>query len=133
MNGFQSGGRGMSSQDTARTTGKKMANSNDGNTTGQRFRGRRSVALRAVRRVMSVLVAVAAALLLAAPALADCGGVKHGHPQKHVLPGRPPLVIGDSVLLGAVPEVAGVGYEVDTRGCRQMSEGLRVLAARRAR
>ena len=40
-------------------------------------------------------------------------------------------MIGDSVLLGAVPEVAGVGWEVNTRGCRQMSEGLHVLAAHR--
>ena len=46
------------------------------------------------------------------------------------MPGRPPLVIGDSVLLGAVDEVTGVGYEVNTRGCRQMSEGLRVIAAK---
>src|SRR4051812_1536600 len=111
MNGFHSRGFGMSSQDTARTTGKKMANSNDGNTTGQRFRGRRSVALRAVRRVLSVAGVLAAPALLAVPAAQaapavhadNCGGVKHGHPHRHVLPGRPPLVIGDSILLGAVP------------------------------
>ena len=80
-------------------------------------------------------IAAAAALLclvLAAPAAdAACGGVKTAHPARHAVPGRPPLVIGDSVLLGAVDEVARVGYEVNTRGCRQMSEGLRVIAAKK--
>jgi hypothetical protein len=72
-------------------------------------------------------------LVLAAPsAYADnCGGVKTAHPRRHAVPGRPPLIIGDSVLLGAVDEVAGVGYEVNTRGCRQMKEGLGVLASKR--
>jgi hypothetical protein len=82
-----------------------------------------------------VVLAVLAGLALASPAAhADnCGGVKHGHPGRHAIPGRPPLIIGDSVLLGAVPEVARAGYEVNTRGCRQMSEGLRLLAKRRRR
>jgi hypothetical protein len=74
-------------------------------------------------------------LCLAVPAVhADnCGKPKRARPHRSALPGRPPLIVGDSVLLGAVPEVAGAGYEVDTRGCRQMSEGLRLLASRRAR
>lgn len=68
----------------------------------------------------------------APPAEAGCGGVKKVGPRaKQRLPGRPPLVIGDSVLLGAVDEAARAGYEVDVRGCRQMGEGLRVLRARR--
>jgi hypothetical protein len=72
-------------------------------------------------------------LVLAVPAAyADnCGRPKTAHPRRHAVPGRPPLIIGDSVLLGAVDEVAGVGYEVDTRGCRQMKEGLGVLASKR--
>jgi hypothetical protein len=78
---------------------------------------------------------VAAALLVLAltgPSHADnCGAVKTAHPRRHAVPGRPPLIIGDSVLLGAVDEVAGVGYEVNTRGCRQMKEGLGVLASKR--
>src|SRR6187200_2056363 len=36
MNGFQSRGRGMSSHETASTTGKKTANSTDGKTTARR-------------------------------------------------------------------------------------------------
>lgn len=80
-----------------------------------------------------IAVAIAGLALAAPAAHADCGGVKTARPTHRAVPGRPPLVIGDSVLLGAVPEVAGVGYEVNTRGCRQMSEGLRVLASHRGR
>jgi lysophospholipase L1-like esterase len=85
--------------------------------------------LRAVRRLIVISWVV---LSVVAPAAdAACGGVKTAHPSRHAVPGRPPHVIGDSVLLGAVDEVAGVGYEVNTRGCRQMSEGLRVIAAKK--
>ncbi len=86
----------------------------------------------AVRRVVIVVgAALAASSLAPAAAVADCGGVKRARPSHHAVAGRPPLVIGDSVLLGAVDEVAGVGYEVNTRGCRQMREGLGVLARKR--
>jgi len=34
-------------------------------------------------------------------------------------------------MLGAIGQLQGAGFEVDVRGCRQMSEGLGVLAARR--
>ena len=74
------------------------------------------------------------ALTLCAPlerASAACGGARTAYPPKKKRRFAPPLVIGDSVLLGAVPEVARAGLEVNTRGCRQMSEGLRVLRARR--
>jgi hypothetical protein len=140
MNGFHSRGRGISAHEIASTIGKKMANSKEGKTTEEPCR-RRNVA-QAIGRlthfpaVLSpVHVLLAAALLLPAfapSARADnCGGVKTAHPHKRAVPGRPPLVIGDSVLLGAVPEVAHAGYEVNTRGCRQMKEGLRVLASKR--
>jgi hypothetical protein len=74
-----------------------------------------------------VLLAV---LLLAAPAAADCGGVVREGAQRDVGPGRPPLAIGDSVMLGAVDELAAVGFDVDARGCRQMSEAVDVLRSR---
>src|SRR6478736_2942713 len=51
-----------------------------------------------------------------------CGGVQRFAPGRRAIPGRAPLAIGDSVLLGAAPAVAARGYEVDVRGCRQMSE-----------
>jgi hypothetical protein len=85
--------------------------------------------LRAVRRLL--VIGFATLCLFAPAANAACGGVKTARPSRHAVPGRPPLVIGDSVLLGAVDEVAGVGYEVNTRGCRQMSEGLRVIGAKK--
>jgi hypothetical protein len=34
-------------------------------------------------------------------------------------------------MLGAAPQLRRAGFEVDVRGCRQMSEGLGVLSARR--
>jgi hypothetical protein len=48
------------------------------------------------------------------------------------LPFRPPpLAVGDSIMLGAFDSLRARGFEVDVRGCRQMSEGLSVLRARR--
>jgi hypothetical protein len=76
-------------------------------------------------------VAALAGLVLPAAASAACGGVRHARAAPKRTPGRAPLVIGDSVLLGAVRQVAHEGYELDTRGCRQMGEGLRVIRARR--
>lgn len=61
---------------------------------------------------------------------AACGGTVHYAPLRRRVPGRPPLAIGDSIMLGAVPQLRGAGFEVDVRGCRQFSEGLAVLAAR---
>jgi hypothetical protein len=76
-----------------------------------------------------VLAALVLGLLwLSAPvATAGCGGVqvrRTTHPRNA---GRPPLVIGDSVLLGAMPETTRAGFDLDTRGCRQWGEGMRVL------
>ena len=75
------------------------------------------------------------ALTLSAPpgrASAACGGVRTAYPPKKAnRPFAPPLAVGDSVMLGAVPQVARAGLEVNTRGCRQMSEGLRLLRRRK--
>jgi hypothetical protein len=68
---------------------------------------------------------------VAAPAAeAACGGAEHFAPAKLRRPGAPPLAIGDSVMLGAAPQLSRAGFEIDVRGCRQMSEGLGVLSAR---
>lgn len=81
-------------------------------------------------------LAAAASLLGALPAQADparaaaCGGVQHYSPSVKPTSGRAPLAVGDSIMLGAVPQLRGAGFEVDVRGCRQFSEGLDVLAAR---
>jgi lysophospholipase L1-like esterase len=80
--------------------------------------------------LMTLALALAFTLALDGAALA-CGGVKHAAATKRGGGGRAPLVIGDSVLLGAVSQVAAAGFEVNTRGCRQMSEGLQIIAARK--
>jgi hypothetical protein len=58
--------------------------------------------------------------------------VQHFQPTKLRPSGVPPLAVGDSVMLGAAPQLRRRGFEVDVRGCRQMSEGLGVLSARRS-
>ena len=76
---------------------------------------------------------VLCSLSVAAPADAACGGTKHFRARKHRVPGRPPLAIGDSVMLGAAHELAAEGFEVDVRGCRQMRHGVRTIAAHKRR
>lgn len=78
-------------------------------------------------------VALAACAALAAPAAAHagCGGVQDRPALRHLGHGPAPLMIGDSVLLGAMPEVARAGFQIDTRGCRGWYEGMAVLERRR--
>ena len=83
------------------------------------------------RHLLSVALArLAGALALPAAAHAACGGVKRAYPRHPRKADPPPLAVGDSVMLGAVDELAAEGFEVNTRGCRQMTEGVDVLAAR---
>jgi hypothetical protein len=114
MNGFQSGWRGISAQESARTIGKKIANSTVGKSTGVRL----GIALTAAL--------VALPTLLAPAAHAGCGGTEIANPKRKVSP-RPPLAIGDSSMLLALPALARVGYRANARGCRQFAEGLRIL------
>jgi hypothetical protein len=70
--------------------------------------------------------------LFAAPAAeAACGGVQHFWPT-HPKRSPPPLAVGDSVMMGAVGPLGRAGFEIDVRGCRQMSEGLDVLSSRKS-
>jgi hypothetical protein len=96
------------------------------------------------RRILGVLAVGCAAAAIALPSGVDatgsgtapraesasCGGVQQFAPGRRFAPGRAPLAIGDSVLLGAAPAVAARGYEIDVRGCRQLSEGLDLLRTR---
>jgi hypothetical protein len=82
------------------------------------------------------LLALAAALLLALPAAeaqAGCGGVQYVRAKKRPRYGRPPLAIGDSTMLLAMPDLSRAGYNVDAHGCRGMEEGLAILRRRRAK
>ena len=75
---------------------------------------------------------LAAAAALAVPsAAAACGASQHHGPVANARPGPAPLAVGDSVMLGAVPELRRAGFEVNARGCRQMSDGVELLASRR--
>ncbi len=79
---------------------------------------------------MALAAALAAALLGAPAAGAACGGVEKAHPKRKVAK-RPPLVIGDSVMLFALPNLARKGFNVDARGCRQFEEGIHLLIRKR--
>jgi hypothetical protein len=85
------------------------------------------------RRASAILGALAAATALgaAAPAAEACGGVERYRAEIPRSGERTALAIGDSIMLGAVGQLSRRGFEVDVRGCRQFSEGLSVLAARR--
>jgi hypothetical protein len=85
----------------------------------------------ATSAALAAALALALALALDGATALACGNAKHASATKRGAGGRAPLVIGDSVLLGAVSQVAAAGFEVDTRGCRQMSEGLGIIASRR--
>jgi hypothetical protein len=68
---------------------------------------------------------------LAAPAAAGaaCGQVEAGGPTG-AGSSPAPLAVGDSVMLGAFPGLRAAGFEVNARVCRQMGEGVDLLAAR---
>src|SRR4051812_35197579 len=114
----------MRAQDSARTIGKKTANSTVGKSTAAP-QGRSTL-----RRLCAA--AAAGALLLVSPAAAHagCGGVVHARAAWHPEHRRAPLAIGDSVMLGAVPDLARAGFEVDARGCRQVGEAIHLLRRR---
>lgn len=74
--------------------------------------------------------AIVALALGAAPAAeAACGGVKRYSPASAKRTPAP-LAVGDSVMMGAIEPLRRAGFEIDVRGCRQMTEGLQVISAR---
>jgi hypothetical protein len=75
----------------------------------------------------AVLVALALLAIVPATAGAACGGVEQERPRTDHNLGRAPLAIGDSALLGALPQVAHVGIRANARGCRQYAEGLALM------
>jgi hypothetical protein len=95
--------------------GKKIANSTVGKSTGVSLR----IALAASLAALVTMVAAPAAK-------AGCGGVEKAVPKRKVAP-RPPLAVGDSSMLLALPALARVGYKANARGCRQFAEGLRLV------
>jgi hypothetical protein len=83
-------------------------------------------------RLAGVLVAcLLVSAVLAGQAAAACGGVIYRAPKRMNAAHRPPLAIGDSTMLLAVKPLARAGIEANARGCRPVSEGLRMLSVRR--
>jgi len=76
-------------------------------------------------------VTAIATLALAAPAQAACGGPVRSYPSHWRHKYRPPLVLGDSTMIFAVPYLAHLGMQADARGCRMWSEGMQILRARK--
>ena len=81
----------------------------------------------------AAIVGLIAAVALVAPSVAQaaCGGVKRYSPSSTAERSRAPLAIGDSVMMGAIEPLRRAGFEIDVRGCRQMSEGVKVVSARK--
>jgi hypothetical protein len=82
-------------------------------------------------RGLGVAIVLLGALVTAAPASAGCGGVKEFQPAKRTTKGKPPLAIGDSVMLLALPDLAKRGFVANAHGCRGFQEGLHLLHVRR--
>jgi hypothetical protein len=80
------------------------------------------------RQLIAFVAAFAAAAAALPAAATACDAGRRARPPKPA--GTPPLAVGDSVMLGAVDRLAAAGFEVDARGCRQMAEGVKLLAAR---
>ena len=83
---------------------------------------------------MAALAAVifAASLPGSASARRGCGDVERVAATKDVNPaGAEPLAVGDSVMLLALQDLAGVGYDTNGQGCRSFADGLRVIRNQR--
>jgi hypothetical protein len=78
--------------------------------------------------------ALAALAGLVVPGLVwgQCGGTYRADAHKDVGRGRPPLAIGDSVMLLAVDRLADVGYNVNARGCLGFQEAIGVIKQQRS-
>lgn len=84
-------------------------------------------------RALAALLALCAALAGAPAAQAGCGGTVTAKAGQRLGDFANPLIIGDSVLLGAVDAVARRGWTVNTRGCRSWAEGARIVRRKAAR
>jgi hypothetical protein len=92
----------------------------------------RAVTSRLPRLRDAGLLSILAITATAAPAHADCGGVVRSYPRSWHHNYRPPLVIGDSTMIFAVPYIARHGMQANARGCRQWREGMDILRRRKS-
>ena len=74
----------------------------------------------------------ALALATAGIAAAACGGTYTSKPRKTVNPkGRPPIALGDSVMILAIKGLAKHGYHANAHGCRQWYQGVDIIKQKR--
>jgi hypothetical protein len=84
------------------------------------------------RTTLAAALAAAALATLPAPAMAGCGGVVTAKAGKKLGDFTNPLIIGDSVLLGAVQATAARGWTVNAHGCRSWAEGAQIIRKKAA-
>ena len=72
-------------------------------------------------------LALAFALALAPSARAACGGVQSARPPARHRTYLPPLALGDSTSIFALPSLAAEGFDANARGCRQFPEAIALL------
>ncbi len=75
---------------------------------------------------LALALALAAGGAIPPAARADCGGVQRAAPARRVAY-LPPLAVGDSTMLLALPNLAARGFQVNAHGCRQFPEALDLL------
>jgi hypothetical protein len=92
----------------------------------------RAVTSRVARLRNAGVLSILAIAATAAPAQADCGGIVTSYPRDWHHNYRPPLVIGDSTMILAVPHIARHGMQANARGCRQWREGMDIVRRRRS-
>ncbi|CAB4941682.1 unannotated protein [freshwater metagenome] len=83
-------------------------------------------------RLAGVLAAAALLPAVVAPVAHACGGPNYVSAKSDQGPGRPPYIIGDSTMIYAAPMLASLGFDADAKGCRQFSEGVAMVAGRKA-
>lgn len=66
-----------------------------------------------------------------ADAASACGYHRHARARHGARDTRAPLIIGDSTMIYATPRLGRLGIEADAMECRQFTDGVAMLAARR--
>src|SRR4051794_30965547 len=84
------------------------------------------------RPALAASLAAVAIAALPAPAVAGCGGTVTAKAGKKLGDFANPLILGDSVLLGAVQATAARGWTVNAHGCRSWAEGAKVIRKKAA-
>jgi hypothetical protein len=79
----------------------------------------------------ALLACIVVLAVFPAAAGADCGGVVSSYPHHWRHNYRPPLVVGDSTMIFAVPYLAQHRMQANARGCRMWREGMDLLRARK--